>query len=72
VGGISTLVTDGEDGLLVPANDPWQMAYNIIKLYRDLPLSEKFSASARQKALKRHADENIRKQLLDAYTKIIK
>lgn len=71
VGGISTLVANGEDGLLVPANDPWQMAYNIIKLYGDKELSKKFSEAARQKALKRHADENIRQQILETYSKIL-
>lgn len=71
VGGISSLVANGVDGLLVPANDPWQLAYCIIKLYADAELCGQFSAAARQKALKRHADENIRQQLLDTYNKIL-
>lgn len=71
VGGISTLVADGEEGLLVPANDPWQMAYCIMRLYGDKALCEKMSETSRKKALERHSDERIREQLMNTYKMIL-
>lgn len=70
VGGISTLL--GEEGTMVPANDPWQMANAIIELTHDKEKMERFSKNGREKALKRHNTENIKSQLLDCYNNIIK
>ena len=39
VGGISSLVEDGKQGILVPANDPWQMANSIIELSNDTKIT---------------------------------
>lgn len=69
VGGISTLL--GDDGIMVPANDPWQMANAIIELTRDKEKMERFSKNGREKALKRHNTENVKKQLFDCYNSII-
>lgn len=71
VGGISTLVHHNEDGVLVPANDPWQMANAIVELYRDDARQELFSKNAREKAQKRHNPKNILSQLMDCYKKVI-
>lgn len=72
VGGISTLVRNGIDGILVPANDPWQMAYNIISLAKDKQRMQQMSKSTREFALKRHNPENIFKQLMACYASLIK
>lgn len=69
VGGISTLV--GESGILVPANDPWSMAYEILELYNDSNRMKQLSEKAKLKALFRHNPENIKNQLLDCYYSII-
>lgn len=71
VGGISTLVRDGIDGILIPANDPWQMAYNIITLAKDKERMIQMSLSTREFALKRHSTENILSQLLSSYKSIV-
>lgn len=71
VGGISTLVNDKDDGVLVPANDPWQMADAIIQLSANRSLMIQYSERAREKALKRHNDENIKKQLLNCYNSLL-
>lgn len=70
VGGISTLVRNGIDGILVPANDPWQMAYNIISLAKDKQRMQQMSKSTREFALKRHNPENIFKQLMLCYASL--
>ncbi len=71
VGGISTLLRDGEEGILVPANDPWQMAYAIKELYGNKHKMINFSETAKTTALRRHNDINIKQQLLEVYRKLI-
>lgn len=71
VGGISTLLHDGIDGILVPANDPWQMAWNILCLSCDEKRMKLISQNARQSALKRHHPQTILEQLLKCYHSIL-
>ena len=71
VGGISTLVRDGIDGILVPANDPWQMADAIVQLGTNKERMEIMSRNSFALARDRHDDERIKRQLLDAYDAII-
>ncbi len=71
VGGISTLVRNGIDGILVPANDPWQMAYKIVTLSNDKDRMKKMSDETMQHSLSRHNPKNIIKQLLNCYSALI-
>lgn len=71
VGGISTVVDNGVTGFLVPANDPYMMAYRIIALYRDEHLNEKIGTEARRIALLRHDPEIICKRIVEIYKDII-
>lgn len=72
VGGIASLVRHGKDGILVPANDPWQMADAIIQLAVNKKLMQEFSTNSQNLALQRHNDENIKTQLLQCYHAITK
>ena len=72
VGGISTLIKNGEQGDLVPANDPWQMAYAIIMLSKDKDRMLRYSQNSKAVAMKRHDDANIRNQLLNVYHTLLK
>lgn len=72
VGGISSLVIDGEDGVLVPANDPWQMAGAIMELSRDSKRMIQYSKNSRQRAMARHARENVLHQLFACYQNVCK
>ena len=72
VGGISSLVRNGQDGILLPANDPWQIANAIVELSKDNVLRNKFSSSTYAFARKRHSPENILVQLLDCYRTLCK
>jgi glycosyltransferase involved in cell wall biosynthesis len=67
VGGISSLVQDGIGGILVPANDPWQMAYSIVSLCRDKNKMISMSESSKSLAIRRHDKDNIKTNLLLAY-----
>jgi glycosyltransferase involved in cell wall biosynthesis len=71
VGGIATLVRQDIDGILVAANDPWQMADAIIELAKDPLRMLRYSENTRNSALERHNDENIKKQLMDCYYSVI-
>lgn len=71
VGGVSSLITHNEDGFLVPANDPWQMAYAIITLSEDHERMKRYSENARTRALARHSDEHIRTQIMQCYHSLI-
>lgn len=70
VGGISTLL--GNDGVLVPANDPWQMANAIIKLSNDKDRMAMFSKNGLAKAKERHNPDKIVGQLINCYKSVIK
>ena len=69
VGGIPTLL--GNAGIMIPANDPWQMANAIMELAADKDKLEKFSKQGREMALKRHNPDNIKKQLMECYNGIL-
>ena len=72
VGGIATLVRQDVDGILVAANDPWQMADAIVELAKDHDRMQRYSENTRVFALARHNDENIKKQLMDCYCSLIR
>lgn len=67
VGGVSSLIEDGKDGFLVPANDPYFLASRIVQLSNDQVLMKNISVCTREKAQKRHSQENILNQLLNTY-----
>lgn len=71
VGGISSLIRNGIDGELFPANDPWQMADAIIQLSKDKEKMKRFSENSRKIALNRHDDERIKMQLLECYHSLL-
>lgn len=72
VGGIATLVRNGVDGDLLPANDPWQIANAIVELSKDEVRMMMYSENSRQHALERHNPENILNQLLACYKDLVK
>ncbi len=71
VGGIASLVRNDADGILVAANDPWQMVDAILRLWKDKELMKSMSERSSAFALKRHNDENIKQQLLFCYNSIL-
>ncbi len=72
VGGIASLVKDGEEGKLVPANDPWQMAYAITNLWENKMTQDQFSQTSLVKSHRRHNPEEIMSQLMDCYQSILR
>lgn len=71
VGGIPTLIKNGETGFLVPANDPFQTAFIISTLLSDENLRNTIGKQAKEVALVRHDKVKITNQLLNIYENII-
>lgn len=71
VGGIPSLIQDGKSGILVPVNEPYYLAEKIISLSRDKNKQKELSETAMISARIRHSSENIEKELITAYKKII-
>lgn len=71
VGGISSLIEDGQTGFLVPANDPYQAAYLISKIFKDKHLNETIGLNSQIEASKRHSKENILNQISVIYNAVL-
>ena len=71
VGGVPSLIEHGVTGILVPANDPYQMAIYIKRLYDDNVLNNKIGFAARNKALERHNPSVIADNLIRIYKQIL-
>lgn len=72
VGGIETLLDGGKDGILVPANDPWQMANAILQLSNNEQKMREYGNSGYQHSHNRHNPNNILNDLLKCYKSIIR
>lgn len=70
VGGVSSLFEENS-GILIPANDPYQMAFYIKKLCNDEIMSNTISANEISLAEKRHNSDEIIDNILSCYTKIL-
>ncbi|HEY3371203.1 MAG TPA: glycosyltransferase [Prolixibacteraceae bacterium] len=70
VGGVSSLIEDGKDGFLVPANDPYFLASKIVELCNNPVLLKTVSGNAREKAQKRHSKDEILNQLIKTYQQL--
>ena len=71
VGGVPSLITHQESGILVPANDPFQMAFHIKDLFINNNKARQYGQNAQKIALKRHNPHNILENLKAIYTTII-
>lgn len=71
VGGIPSLIDNGQTGFLVPANDPLQMAYTMMYLAKNTDMNITTGKAAREIALKRHDRQAIARRVLDLYEMII-
>lgn len=70
VGGIPSLIENGVSGLLIPANDPYQMAYLIHKLHIEKDFAKQIGENGKNIALQRHNKETIIKELISIYNTI--
>lgn len=67
VGGVSSLIENNVNGVLVPANDPYSLAYRIKELCISRITAEKISTEAIKVATNRHDLETILLNLVSIY-----
>lgn len=71
VGGVSSLIEDGITGYLIPANDPYQLAYLIADLFQDPAKCLRIGSEAKRMARKRHDKGEIVNQLINIYHRLL-
>lgn len=67
VGGVPSLIEEGKTGFLIPANDPFQLAYLIRELYTEKTKNIEIGNNAKAMAVKRHDKTRIVNELLGMY-----
>ena len=72
VGGLSTLISHQETGLLVPSNGVFELAHYLERLLREKALRSRLATSARKAALNRHDKAIIANSLVSAYQDILR
>jgi len=71
VGGIPSLIENGLEGVLVPANDPYILTNEIMSLAIDRERQIKYSKNSRKRAIMRHNPKIILKDLLNIYNNLL-
>lgn len=71
VGGLRTLVENGNTGLVVPANDPYSTAFCIMQLYNDKEKAKEMGDEAMRCAGTRHNPHVISKKVIEIYKEIL-
>lgn len=70
-GGLTTLVENNKTGLLIPTNDPFDLAHKIVYLSQNKTEAETLGKNARLAAVKRHDKATITSDVMNAYHQII-
>jgi len=71
-GGIPGVITDGQDGLLVPFGDVAALTAAIFQLLTEPALTEKMGAAGRQKTISRYTWSQVAKQVLADYQRALR
>lgn len=71
VGGVSSLIMEGVTGYLVPANDPYQMAFVLNELPSNSEKNLLIGTAAREVALKRHDKKDIVDRVFEIYNEVL-
>lgn len=69
-GGTSSMLKDGEEGILVQDGDPYILAGAIVNLKNNFERAIQMGRLARERAIKRHNPTNIANHLVDIYKEI--
>ena len=72
VGGTSSIIENGQTGVLVQPGEPYYAAYQIVKLMKNEDLNRKIGENAQIVALKRHDRTVIVDDLIKLYRRLIK
>jgi glycosyltransferase involved in cell wall biosynthesis len=69
-GGIGAVITDGENGLLVPERDAAALAASVDRLLGDPGLGARLGAQARSRVQRDHGWDHVARQFEDAYAAV--
>ncbi|KPK38333.1 MAG: hypothetical protein AMJ78_10175 [Omnitrophica WOR_2 bacterium SM23_29] len=72
VGGVTEIIRDGENGLLVPPEDPQSMADGIVKILKDRRLSKKLAKQARRDAEEKFSLKKMTDDTIEVYEEAIR
>lgn len=72
VGGIPSLIKHHVNGILIPANAPYELAFHLKELYQHKELAKELSTQGYLTAYQRHNKEKILTDLIHTYQTIIK
>lgn len=70
VGGIPSLINNGVNGILIPANAPYELAYHLKELYQNKELTQELSKQGYLSASQRHKRDKILTDLIKTYQTI--
>ena len=70
VGGVSTMLNHGREGLLYPSADPEMLAYDICRVFEMEDRAEELGAKARRHAAQTHDPEKNLEDLLNIYRRL--
>jgi len=71
VGGVSSLINDDVEGIMVQEGEPYALAGAILDLINNYEKARELGRNARVKAFKRHYPKDILENLLSIYDAII-
>ncbi|OYR48485.1 hypothetical protein DJ73_19385 [Halorubrum sp. Ea1] len=71
VGGLPEIISDGENGLLVPPKDPEAISKAINELYSSPNILDRMSRNARDTVRKRYSWETITKNTIEIYENVL-
>lgn len=71
VGGLVTLIKDGETGLLVDSEDPTQLAQALIRVLNDRALAKQLGLNAQQFIRQNYSAEQMVDKTVDLYSRLV-
>jgi len=72
VGGVTSLITDKVEGVLLQEGEPYSMAGAILELVNNYEFARLLGENARNRSIRRHNPELIGQRLIEVYTEILK
>ncbi len=71
VGGVSSLITDKKEGILVQEGDPYSLAGAIMELVKNFDYARHLGLNARNRSIRRHDPISIGNRLVEVYKEIL-
>jgi glycosyltransferase involved in cell wall biosynthesis len=72
VGGVPDMITDGWNGLLVPAENPQALANAILRIRRDPHMAEDFVSRSRSRIVEKYDIKNLLSNLETLYFRLLR